>query len=292
MTMAGVIVCSDVQSRLSDGASLGTSVPPTFLPAFSRVNARFSPMPGSGQGQIESGLQSVGAQGAWKNMRTIVTRKTEAGSGLSFTTSTLRDFARDFMKQGTSEMNCQAEGQHCDLDLTKPQAASEVSRIAHPRLCRWLSGPLFFVLFLFAKPAMAAGPNCLVPGDYSTIQGAVNDANCTTISLLSATFTENVTISRAVTIVGAGNDPSGGKNASIVTAPATGGSVFTIQLPSSGNIIIVTIQNLQITGGHATYGGGINNVGATVLLNNLVITGNRADKDGGGIYNVGGGKLS
>ncbi len=35
-----------------------------------------------------------------------------------------------------------------------------------------------------AAPAHAAGPNCFVPGDYSSIQAAVNDANCTTVVLV------------------------------------------------------------------------------------------------------------
>src|SRR5919202_1378199 len=52
----------------------------------------------------------------------------------------------------------------------------------------------------------AAGSTCSVAGsggDYTTIQAAVNDANCGTINVAAGTYRENVTIARAVTINGA-----------------------------------------------------------------------------------------
>jgi uncharacterized repeat protein (TIGR01451 family) len=51
----------------------------------------------------------------------------------------------------------------------------------------------------------AAGPTCAVgpSGDYTTIQGAVNDGGCTTINVAAGTYNELVSISRTVTINGA-----------------------------------------------------------------------------------------
>jgi hypothetical protein len=49
----------------------------------------------------------------------------------------------------------------------------------------------------------AAGPTCSVPGDYATIQGAVNDINCTTINVAAGAYSENVSIGRTLTLNGA-----------------------------------------------------------------------------------------
>jgi hypothetical protein len=51
----------------------------------------------------------------------------------------------------------------------------------------------------------AAGPTCSVPGDYTTIQAAVNDAGCTTINVAAGTYNETVTIGRSVIVKGAQN---------------------------------------------------------------------------------------
>src|SRR5215211_4932953 len=65
-------------------------------------------------------------------------------------------------------------------------------------------------LALAAKNALAAGPTCTVKqdgsGDYTTIQAAVNDVNCTNISIAAGYYYERISISRDVTIVGAGEN--------------------------------------------------------------------------------------
>ena len=137
-----------------------------------------------------------------------------------------------------------------------------------------------------ATPVLAAGPQCNVPGTYSTIQAAINDSGCGFIVVGFGQFNENLTISREVTIAGLG------ANLSTIAAAAPGSSVIQTRNSAPGQTTIVTLQGLKITGGHADLGGGLNNVGATVLLSNVAITGNRADTGGGGIYNAGGGKLS
>jgi len=137
-----------------------------------------------------------------------------------------------------------------------------------------------------AAPARAAGPSCFVPGDYSTIQAAVKDANCTEIDLTAPRYTENISISRSVAIYG------GGRGFTSVTSLTPGTSVFQVRNSSPGSVSIVSLHRMTITGGHADFGGGINNVAATLLLDDALVTGNRADTGGGGIYNAGGGKLS
>ena len=59
------------------------------------------------------------------------------------------------------------------------------------------------VMIFGGRRTRAAGPVCTVPGDYSTIQGAVNDPSCTTINVAAGTYNEQVTISRTLTLNGA-----------------------------------------------------------------------------------------
>ncbi|MCB0183694.1 MAG: hypothetical protein KDE31_05490, partial [Caldilineaceae bacterium] len=48
---------------------------------------------------------------------------------------------------------------------------------------------------------------CTVPSvNYSTIQAAVDDINCTTIELAAGTYTEAIVIKRDLTLRGAGNE--------------------------------------------------------------------------------------
>jgi hypothetical protein len=54
-----------------------------------------------------------------------------------------------------------------------------------------------------------AGAGCSVPGDYPTIQGAVNDVACDTILLSPQTYAEEIVISRGLTLSGNGATLSG-----------------------------------------------------------------------------------
>ena len=47
------------------------------------------------------------------------------------------------------------------------------------------------------------GPTCNVPADYPTIQAAVNASGCATIKVAPGSYTENVSIARALTLRGA-----------------------------------------------------------------------------------------
>ena len=56
---------------------------------------------------------------------------------------------------------------------------------------------LLLLLILFARPvppALAAPPNCTVPGDSATIQGAVNNPACTSVTVAAGVYAENVVI--------------------------------------------------------------------------------------------------
>ena len=52
--------------------------------------------------------------------------------------------------------------------------------------------------FLFGKPLVAHAATCAVPGSYSTIQDAVNDVTCDTITVAAGTYPENVTIAKSL----------------------------------------------------------------------------------------------
>jgi hypothetical protein len=117
---------------------------------------------------------------------------------------------------------------------------------------------------------------CEVPGDYSTIQAAVDAAACETVNVGIGTYTETITISRTVTIQGQGtlNSQVDG-NAS--------GSVFSIRGGA-----IVTLTGLTITNGSASSGGGIAvsagwDEQTTVHVVGCRIAGNSATYYGGGV---------
>lgn len=112
---------------------------------------------------------------------------------------------------------------------------------------------------------------CNVPGDYITIQAAVDDPVCEVIDLANGTFTETVTIDRSLTIQGQGSSNT------TIDGDAKG-SVFTIQPGNTVSITDVTITNgLSIYGG----GGGIRNEGSSLLVKSSLIISNSAILGGG-----------
>src|SRR6267142_4761853 len=92
-----------------------------------------------------------------------------------------------------------------------------------------------------ARPMFAVGgPICSVPGDYSTIQAAVNDPGCTTINVAAGTYVENVTINRTVTLNGAqaGVDARGRvASEAIVTPLIPTTRTLELQTGSAGSIV-------------------------------------------------------
>jgi hypothetical protein len=136
------------------------------------------------------------------------------------------------------------------------------------------------------RSALAAGPDCTVDpgggGDYTTIQDAVDDTGCTTINVVAGTYTENVVITRSLTLQGAG------------AASTTIDGVRTSVVISITNGAAPAIDGFTITGGDGStnngQGGGISIREATAIIRNNVISDNVASQaittsgSGGGIY--------
>jgi len=120
-----------------------------------------------------------------------------------------------------------------------------------------------------------------VPGDYETIQAALNaSSNGDTISIAEGTYLESaITLHKDVSIIGTSNTDDGTPT---VTIDAQFNDVVFYCESNS------TFENLVITGGSPhqtlTNGGGMYILTATVGLTNCTITNNSA-KNGGGIFN-------
>ena len=111
----------------------------------------------------------------------------------------------------------------------------------------WLVG----IVALACAPAVRgasvarAASGCQVPSTaYPTIQSAVNDTACTTISIAAEAHTENVTVNRNVTIRGEGTETT-------IEARGGTGTVFRI---NSGT---VTIRGVTNGSGTAVVDGGL-----------------------------------
>ena len=124
----------------------------------------------------------------------------------------------------------------------------------------------------------AAGPTCTVPGDYATIQAAVNNVGCSTINVGSGVYLENVTINRTVVLNGAqaGNAVAGrtfgnGSESTVVGVTLTGNvPVFNINGPNA-RIDGFSITN-SVTAG-AAIGINIKVAGSgSVVTNNIIDT--------------------
>ena len=137
-----------------------------------------------------------------------------------------------------------------------------------------------FVVLSPAQPASAF--ICTVPSlVYSNIQAAANDPVCHQIDVAAGTFTESITISRDVIIMGQGP-------ASTTVQAATGPGIATSRVVTVNAGTNVTIEGLTIRHGKATpdnSGGGIENAG-TLTITSSTISGN-ASSNGGGIRNGG-----
>ncbi|MFZ0545582.1 MAG: choice-of-anchor Q domain-containing protein [Candidatus Promineifilaceae bacterium] len=132
-----------------------------------------------------------------------------------------------------------------------------------------------FFVWLSVPVGVAAGV-CAVPGTHPTIQAAVFDTGCTTINVAAGTFGETVSITRSVTIIGAG----------LTNTFVDGGAGGPIFYVSPG--LSVTLESLTIQNGLHVEGTGLYNEGSHLRLFDTRFLDNVATSDGGGLYNLGG----
>jgi hypothetical protein len=157
----------------------------------------------------------------------------------------------------------------------------------------WIAGP----------PAKAITRTVCSSGcDYTSIQAAVDAArNNDTILLAAEYFSENVLVTKRLTISGAGafvTTVDGGGSGSVFVIDSTivtitdmtiqngsatsGGGILTL-----GSAADLTLQNCEVVGNTASSGAGIFNTAGTVAITVNTIAGNTASYLGGGIYNSG-----
>ncbi|MDQ7030705.1 MAG: right-handed parallel beta-helix repeat-containing protein [Ardenticatenia bacterium] len=129
---------------------------------------------------------------------------------------------------------------------------------------------------------------CNVPTGYATIQAAIDDPACDTIVVAAGDYTENLVITRSVTIQGAGPGWNPGAN---VTRIQGGYADRVIHLYKPGYTQptpIVHLSNLTIMEGSVTgYGGGVYNDSAVLTLDNVYLFENYASLGGEQLYAYG-----
>ena len=113
-----------------------------------------------------------------------------------------------------------------------------------------------------------------VPGDYGTIQSAVDAASSgDTVNVAAGTYIENIVLKDGVELIGAGEDIS------IIDGSGTDRVIF-CQDCTAGT----KLEGFTITNGDAYRGGGIYNLNSTVEIANCIFESNTANY-GGGILN-------
>ena len=119
---------------------------------------------------------------------------------------------------------------------------------------------------------------CLVPlFPCRTIQAAVDRAQSgDAVKIATGTYEENIVVNKDLVLQGStGTSP-------VIDGRETAPAVFV------GNGSTVTLQNLHITNGLASYGGGVFNSGGTLFVLDSEVHGNRALFEGGAFFNQGG----
>ena len=156
------------------------------------------------------------------------------------------------------------------------------------RNVRWSVVLVLLVMTVGSMPrgARAADDTCSVGGGagYASIQAAVNDAGCATITVAAGTYQENITIARAVTISGAGAGSTivdGGYKARLMMTDPCAKRNFACTVFTISQSVAVTLSGMTIRHGYdqAGRGGGIDippTASATVTVQNSIVTNNTA----------------
>ena len=124
--------------------------------------------------------------------------------------------------------------------------------------------------------ADCSAATCLVPVTHDSVQDGVDDGGCATLWILPGTYVENVDVARDVTLVGMDFEP-------VIIDGGNAGSVFTT------TDVHAVFRNLEITGGLAERGAGINADDGRVELDNCRIYGNTAEVEADIAWSYGGG---
>ena len=120
--------------------------------------------------------------------------------------------------------------------------------------------------------------------DYLGIQEAINAANAgDTISLLSEIYTETITISKSITLLG-----NGAQNSILQAASSKLNAASRVITITSG--VSVSVQGLTIRNGSVENenGGGIYSTGVLTLSESIISQNEVLFGSGGGIYSLGG----
>lgn len=120
--------------------------------------------------------------------------------------------------------------------------------------------------------ATVGGPTCFVPGDYSTIQAAIDDAGCTTINVAAGTYPEHVNIYRSLVLNGA-NAGTAGNGVRLPESVITGVVSGALQITADN----VTVDGFKIMSPSNILGSGIHlsAVNSGYFITNNLITGNQ-----------------
>ncbi len=146
---------------------------------------------------------------------------------------------------------------------------------------------LLIMLLLAVGSAHAGTVN--VPGDYPTIQAAIDAApDGSTVQVAAGTYQEQLTfaaITRSLVVRGNPDDP-----ASVVVNGAVGPR-STVHVVDTGASVV--IEGFTFTGGKGFdgYGGGLFFANSQAVVRHVVLTGNHAPLDGGGAFILSAGGL-
>jgi hypothetical protein len=115
-----------------------------------------------------------------------------------------------------------------------------------------------------------------VPGDYPTIQAAIDAASSgDTIQVSAGTYFENITLKNGVNVIGAG------AGVTTIDGGGIGRVVFARNVGSA-----TRFEGFRITNGSALSGGGMHNWTSSLTIANCVFSGNTAIDYGGGMFNA------